>query len=57
MKREVSWNGCPQAMHKGISILPYLVTKDLIRKAVSLAVKTRQDTASMTKNHKFLSGN
>ena len=27
------------------------------QKAVSIAVKTREDTASMTREHKFLSGN
>ena len=27
------------------------------KKAVSIAAKTREDTASMTREHKFLSGN
>ena len=47
----MSWDGCPQALQQGFSILP-----DLDQKTVSVAATIREDTASVTREHKFLSG-
>ena len=52
----MSWDECPQALQEGFSVLPILEIRTL-KKAVSVAAYTREDTASMTREHKFLSGN
>ena len=55
MKYAVSWDECPQALHEGFSILPYLEIR-AYQKAVSVVAKTREGTVSVTRKHKFLSG-
>ena len=57
MRSEVSWDECPQALQGRIlnSANPREIRAQ--KKAVSVAAKTREDTASMTTEHKFVGGN
>ena len=55
----MSWDECSQALQEGFSILPILGPRDIRteKKAVFVAAKTRENTASMTTEHKFLGRN
>ena len=57
MRWEMSSDECPQALQERIldSANPREVRS--WEKAVSVAAKTKEDTASMTREHKFLNGN
>ena len=44
-------------LQEGFSILPILEIRTSRDKAVFIAAKTREDTASMTRDYKFLGGN
>ena len=50
----MSWDECPQAL-QGFSILSILEIG--AKQLAVLAAKTRENTTSLTREHKFLGGN
>ena len=56
MRREMSWDGWRQALHEGFNSANFCEIR-AYQKTVSVAAKTREDTASVTREHKFFSGN
>ena len=56
MRLEMSWDGSPQALQEGFFTSANFRKMRVKQKAVCVTAKTREDTVSVTREHKFISG-